>query len=72
MKDRVPLVVALVLILASVFMMGPRETARVQGAGYSGFPTLIEDDGKFLCIVGLGQQTFANRPIRMWIGVESL
>jgi hypothetical protein len=72
MRSRVLLLVALGLILSSVLLMVPRETAKAQlVAGYSGFPTLIEDDAKFLCIVGTEEQTFANVPIVMWIGVES-
>jgi hypothetical protein len=72
MRSRILLLMALGLILSSVLLMVPRDTAKAQlVAGYSGFPTLIEDDAKFLCIVGTEEQTFANVPIVMWIGVES-
>jgi len=72
MRSRVLLLMAVGLILSSLLLMVPQETAKAQlVAGYSGFPTLIEDDAKFLCIVGTEEQTFANVPIMMWIGVES-
>ncbi len=72
MRSKVLLLMALGLILSSVVLMAPRETAKAQlVAGYSGFPTLVEDDAKFLCIVGTEEQTFANVSIVMWIGVES-
>jgi hypothetical protein len=71
MKGKALLVAALVLMLSSVLMMGTQQPARAQIAGYSVFPTAEEDDAKMLCVVGRGQETFAFRTIRMWIGVEA-
>jgi hypothetical protein len=72
MRSRVLLLTGLALIFASILVMGPRDTASAQlVAGYTGFPTLIEDDAKFLCIAGTEEQTFANVPIMMWIGVDA-
>lgn len=72
MRSRVVLLIALALIFSSMLVMAPRDTAEAQlVAGYTGFPTLVEDDAKFLCIAGTEEQTFANVPILMWIGVES-
>lgn len=70
MGGKVLLSVGLVLILSSVLVAMPQPAARAQVGGYSVFPTAEEDDAKMLCIVGRGQETFAFRPIRMWIGVS--
>lgn len=71
MSRRVLLAVTSALLLACVFGAGPRKGAQAQlSCGYSGLPTLVEDDGKLLCIVGEEEQTFANVPISVWIAVE--
>lgn len=69
MNPKVLLVVACFLILSSMLVGGAQPTATAQIAGYNVFPSAAEDDAKMLCIVGRGQETFAFRPIKMWIGV---
>ncbi len=71
MNNRAFMIIASVLILGSLLVMGPGETAEAQiSFGYSGLPTMIENDGKLLCIVGEEEQTFANVPISVWIEVD--
>lgn len=71
MARRVLLIAALLLISLSLPMMGPGQAAKAQVGGYTVFPTAEEDDAKMLCVVGRGQETFAFRPIRMWIGIAA-
>ena len=70
MGGKALLAVGLILILSSVLVAVPQPAARAQVGGYNVFPTAEEDDAKMLCIVGRGQQTFAFRPLKMWIGIE--
>ena len=71
MAGKALLSVGLVLVLSSVLVAMPQPAARAQVGGYNVFPTAEEDDAKMLCIVGRGQETFAFRPVRMWIGIQA-